>query len=84
MNAIGWLGGICLAVCCLPQAWHCYRTGNADGVSTWMIGLWLAGELLTLGYVLPRWDMPLIVNYSVNVMAILVIAKYKMKPRVMA
>lgn len=81
MSAIGWLGSLMLAVCCLPQAWQSYRTGHSTGISAWMIGLWGAGEVLTLAYVVPRWDWPLILNYGVNIVAIGVIGYYKWRPQ---
>lgn len=78
MEIIGWLGGICLSLCALPQAIKVYREKNADGTSHLMLWLWMIGEILTLIYVcLEKFSLPLILNYSLNIVFVAIIFYYK-------
>jgi uncharacterized protein with PQ loop repeat len=78
MEIIGWIGGICLSLCALPQAIKVYREKNADGTSHLMLWLWMFGEILTLIYVLfAKFSLPLILNYSLNIVFVAVIFYYK-------
>ena len=77
---VGWIGAICLAVCCLPQAWLSFKQKHSNGVSNWLIILWGLGEVLTLIYVWPTGQMPLIYNYAANIVLLAVIAYYKIFP----
>lgn len=77
MSFIGWLGSIMLAVCAAPAAYKAYMDKHADGVSGPFIGLWLGGELLTLVYVAPDLNWPLIANYGANIFFVGIIAYYK-------
>lgn len=80
---IGWIGSFCFAACGFPQAVHTYRLGSASDISAYFLGLWLTGELCMTAYVL-SWsqaDYPLIFNYIINFISLLVILRYKIKPR---
>lgn len=77
MEVIGWVGSIMLALCGLPQAIKSYRTKSSKDISIWFLVLWLLGEVLTLVYVFPKLDWPLIMNYSFNIGLICVILKYR-------
>lgn len=81
MHTIGWLGSLFLAICGLPQAWLSYKQGHSDGISTSLLVLWGAGEILTLFYVTEKFDWPLIFNYGMNLFSLGVIAWYKLYPR---
>lgn len=74
-----WLGSILLAGCGIPQAWHCARTQSAEGLSWSFVLAWFFGEVLTLAYVVDLQSVPLILNYSVNILCLLVILRYKIK-----
>ena len=80
METIGWIGSILLAFCGLPQAIKCFRTKSSAGIDPGFIMMWLAGELFTLAYVLPKLDWPLLFNYGANILFIGVIVYYKVKP----
>jgi hypothetical protein len=80
-DVYGWIGGLLLAVCAIPQAILSYKKGNAEGVSVIMLLLWLLGEICTLIYVSPKKDWPLIINYSANIVCIGIICWYKFFPR---
>lgn len=81
MEIIGWFGAVFLAICGLPQAWLSYKQGHSEGVSKHLLLLWSLGEILTLIYVLPKFDWPLIFNYGTNLFSLSVIVYYKLRPR---
>lgn len=82
LEAIGWLGGALLAACGLPQAIASHRQKHSYGLSIWFLLMWLAGEVLVLAYVLPKGHWPLIFNYAANIVLVLVILRYKLRPGV--
>ncbi len=77
-----YLGAIFLALCALPLAYKSLKDGHSKGVDGWFLILWTLGEVLTLSYVLYHWDIPLILNYGVNLVFIGIVVYYKLKPRV--
>lgn len=78
MTLIGYTGSLLLSVCGVFQAWECHQTKSAQGLNNWFLFTWLGGELLLLLYTaLMYLDIPLILNYSVNILALLVIVYYK-------
>ncbi|CAB4174966.1 COG4095 Uncharacterized conserved protein [uncultured Caudovirales phage] len=81
MEIIGWIGSVLFAICGLPQAIQSYNEGHSDGLNWLFILPWLFGELFTLIYIIPKGDMPLIFNYVLNLVFLLVILYYKIKPR---
>ena len=81
IDALGWLGGGMLAVCGIPQAIQCIRDKHARGLNWGFVGLWGMGEILTLAYVFPKLDWPLIVNYSINLAFLAPIVYYKIFPK---
>ena len=81
MSIIGWIGAICFAICAIPQAVTCYKNGHSDGISYGFLLLWLTGEVCTIIYIIPKMDVPLLVNYIGNLLCLLVILKYKILPR---
>lgn len=81
LGLLGWIGSWCLAVCGVPAAYKSYKDGHSDGLSGMFVFLWLAGEVLTLIYVAPKKDWPLIFNYLSNISLISVMVYYKLYPR---
>ena len=79
MELVGYLGGFLLAICAIPEAYRSWVNKRSD-IGYGMLLTWFFGEILTLIYVLPKGDMPLILNYSLNILFICVIIKYKMFP----
>jgi uncharacterized protein with PQ loop repeat len=77
----GWIGSILFAACGIPQAATCIKSGNADGLSWLFLLSWFFGELLTIAYVLPKQDYPLLLNYAFNIACLIIILKYKAFPR---
>lgn len=82
MDSIGWIGSVLLAFCGLPQAIQSIKTGNSNGLNWGFISAWFGGELLTLAYVIPKMDLPLLFNYSANIAFLLIIIKYRIWPRI--
>lgn len=80
MDYIGWIGGILLAFCGLPQAWESYKTKSAAGLTWGFLGLWGIGEIFTIIYIIPKWHWPLIFNYTANIIFISIIVYYKIRP----
>jgi uncharacterized protein with PQ loop repeat len=81
MEAIGWIGGLLLATCVVPQVIDCLRKGHAEGIDKFMLWMWGSGELLMVVYVWPTGKLPLLVNYLVNFLLLLVIVWFKICPR---
>lgn len=81
MEILGWVGSICFAICAVPQAYLSYKLGRSEGISWLFLFLWLTGEICTIIYVLPKKDVPLLVNYFGNLLCLLVILRYKALPR---
>jgi len=79
LEIVGWLGAACFAICGAPQAYKCWKEKNAKGISWGLILLWTLGEALTLLYVLPKKDLPLIFNYLANLGFLSIILTYKIK-----
>jgi hypothetical protein len=81
IEAIGWVGSVLLAFCGLPQAIESFRTKSSPGVTWGLLIMWGAGEVLTLAYVFPKMELPLMFNYAANIVFLSVIGYYKVWPR---
>ena len=81
MEIIGWLGSILLAFCGLPQAIESYKTKSSEGLTWGFIGMWFFGEILTIIYILPQMVLPLIFNYTANIIFLSIIIYYKINPK---
>ena len=82
METIGWIGSILFAICGLPQAIQCARDGHSRGLNWFFLLAWLGGEILTIAYVWPKMDYPLLANYFANLGFLLVMLRYKLWERV--
>ena len=76
-----YLGSIFLAICAVPMAWKSYKQGHSEGVDEIFLILWGLGEFLVLTYVIYNKDIPLILNYGLNLIFIGIVVYYKFKPR---
>ena len=76
----GWVGSSLLAFCAVPQAVQSYKQKHSHGISKTFLVMWLVGEILTAAYVLPKKDWPLLVNYGVNIICLVIITRYKFYP----
>jgi uncharacterized protein with PQ loop repeat len=77
MNSIGWIGSIFFAICAIPQAVQCYKQGHAKGLDWTFLLCWFFGEILTVIYVFPKQDWPLLFNYSINLICLFIIIYFK-------
>lgn len=77
LQFLGWLGSILLAFCGLPQAISSWRKKSSHGVTWGLLIMWGLGEIFTLIYVIPKMDMPLLLNYTANILFLTVIVYYK-------
>lgn len=81
MDVVGWVGATLLAFCALPQAVESWSNKSSRGITWGMLGMWGLGEVLTLLYVLPKMDMPLLFNYLANIVFLSVIIYFKIWPK---
>jgi uncharacterized protein with PQ loop repeat len=81
MENIGWIGSILLAFCGLPQAVESYKTKSSEGLTWGFIGMWFIGEICTFVYILPKMDLPLLLNYTANIIFLSIIIFYKLCPK---
>lgn len=82
METIGWIGAALFAICGLPQAVQCWREGHARGLNWFFLLAWLGGEILTITYVWPKADWPLLFNYLTNLVFLLIMVRFKLWERV--
>jgi uncharacterized protein with PQ loop repeat len=82
METIGWIGSILFAVCALPQVIQCVKDGHARGLNPLFLGLWLMGEIFILVYIWPKQDWPLLFNYTLNLVFVVIMIRYKIWERV--
>ena len=73
---IGIMGGVLLSFCGLPEAIRSIKTKTCS-IGHAMLISWGLGEILLFMYVLPTKDLPLILNYGINVLFIGVMYFYK-------
>ena len=81
IDNIGWIGSILLAFCGLPQAIESYKTKSSEGLTWGFIGMWFIGEIMTIIYILPQMVLPLLFNYTANVIFLSIIIYYKIKSK---
>ena len=81
MENIGWLGSILLAFCGLPQAIESIKTKSSEGLTWGFIGMWFIGEICTFIYILPKMDLPLLLNYTANIIFLAIIIFFKLYPK---
>ena len=82
IDIIGWVGAICFCICAIPQVITCYKQKHARGLDLSFILLWLLGEICMLLYTLVRVENngPLLLNYTVNLLCLLILLKYRVFP----
>ena len=54
LDVVGYIGGILLAVCTLPQIWHMYSTQSASDLQKRFLILYLVGCILTFAYLVAK------------------------------
>lgn len=78
-DIIGYVAGFLFAFCAAPQAWKCYKQGNAREMAHLTLWMWFFGEILTIYYVWVSkgFDGPLMFNYIMNLVFVTIIMRYK-------
>jgi hypothetical protein len=79
-NEIGWIGGICMALCAIAEVIHCLRKGYT-GCSWGLLVLWMLGEVCLCIVELQDIYMPRLVNYIVNILCLTYLIRCKIKRR---
>ena len=79
MDNIGWIGSILLAFCGLPQALDTIKRKSAKGLAWGFLLMWFVGELATFIYIIPKMDLPLLINYGANMIFLSIILFYKIR-----
>lgn len=59
------------------MAYQSYKQKHSNGISNLFLALWLAGEILAAIYVYPKQDYPLLFNYGLNIICLVVVIRYK-------
>jgi uncharacterized protein with PQ loop repeat len=82
VEMLGTLGGLCLAICGIPQAIHCFQTGNAHGITWGLIILWWLGEVITTLYLhlTNSLTLGLKINYFSNILFTSIVFYFKLFP----
>lgn len=78
---LGWIAGLILAACVLPQSIQSIREGNAEGVNGLFLLSWLVGLILMLFYLVSILAMPLIFTTTLTIVFVSIVTYYKFKPR---
>ena len=79
LELLGWIGSMLFAFCTLPQLIMVVKQKHAKGLSWGFLNMWFWGEVLCFFYVFcqPAWQIPLLANYVLNFVMLLVIIWYK-------
>lgn len=84
LEVTGWIGSLAFSFCGVPQAYQSYKQKSSEGINKYFLLLWFIGEILTIAYVLGRYGYeaptPLMFNYVVNFLTLLVIGWYYLFP----
>lgn len=78
---IGWIGSMLFALCALPQVILVWKQKHAHGLSWGFLNMWFWGEVLCFLYVAsqPVLQIPLLANYILNFVLLLIIFFFKVK-----
>ena len=82
-KVLGWAGASLFAFCAVPQVIQTVREGHARNLSSLFLWMWFWGAIFcAVGSILDVGVVPwLIFNYSLNVLCVTVLLKYKLFPR---
>lgn len=75
ITIISWIGSIAFSLCAVPQAYEAFKNKYCN-LNKYFLSLWLLGESCTLIYATSIQAWPLIVNYILNGLCLLVILYY--------
>ncbi len=80
---LGWAGAGFFAFCAVPQVVQTLREGHARNLNSLFLWMWFWGAILcAVGSVLDVGVVPwLLFNYSMNLLCVVILLKYKLFPR---
>ena len=78
METIGYIGGLLLAICGLPETIRTIKDKRCH-LGWPFLFMWFFGELLMGIYTLELWDGPLLFNYGFNILLVGIMVLYKVK-----
>lgn len=78
MGIIGLIGSLLLSFCALPELLRTVKEKKCY-LGWGFLSMWFSGEIFCFFYVLSLMDFPLILNYSLNIVAISIMLFYKIK-----
>ena len=76
MRYIGYLSGVMLILCAIPEIYVGLKTGVV-GASRGLLYLWMAGEILGLIYTISLKNKPLVMNYGMNTLLVGIVIAIK-------
>ncbi len=77
IDIIGWIGGGCYAIFAIPQTLSVIKSGHAKTISLYFLILMWIGSFLSLIYIYPTKEGPLIINFSMSLITSSIMLKYK-------
>ena len=81
MEYLGIFGVACLFGSNIPQLIKIVKDGHATGLSAGFLWLWFVGLLSMLVFVWPSANKPLIANYALSFVMVIIMLVYKHFPR---
>ena len=79
VESFGFVGGIMLSICSVPEAIKSYQEKRCD-IGWGMLWLWFGGEIGLLVYESKTMALPRLINYFLNLLCIIVLLYYKKYP----
>ena len=78
LEIIGWIGSVCFSICAIPQSYRSWKDGHSEGISMLFLWLWFVGEatMIIYGFAVLK-NLPVLTNYIVNFICLLIIMKFK-------
>ncbi len=76
METIGYLGGLLLAICGIPEVIRTVKDKRCHLGWPFLL-LWFFGEVFMIVYAFHLWDFPLIFNYTFNIVLVGIMLWYK-------
>ena len=80
---LGWAGAGVFAFCAVPQVVQTLKEGHARNLNSLFLWMWFWGAVLcAAGSILDVGVVPwLLFNYSMNLLCVVILLKYKLFPR---
>ena len=80
MQTIGYLGGVLLAICGIPEVIRTIKDRRCHLGWPFLL-LWFFGEVFMEIYAIGLWDFPLLFNYTFNLILVGIMLYYKIKTK---